>query len=465
VSLLAAAPTTNLSHHFQFLLYLVLESVDGASWAPSALTLLHRLLDIHSAATLAPLVPSLEGKAWLSWPPTSHNLQNTLPRRVRARMENCTARGVWALLFERTDAQVAEEEAKWSQWREEDEADRSEGGAKKGSTRSKGRSAASSKPSRAATVDSERTRGTRSRSRSAKNKDDDEGPTFELVSANGWLLLEFLVAFWAKDAAENGGRPEAFLSQLWRPGKDLSFDQADAALEIVRQAVYESTGADARVHRRLAASIIKFLVDAATGRDAKFHPRSLTTALLPLFREPRVSVFVSLLRSSLPSSPNAIAVPIMSYSALTHFLTHAIEDIAGVRSEREAQRQAKRRGKRTRADSSPDHFETDHGLAAPTVEYAISLLGLCADDVDDDGAEQSLTALKLALLTALASNVPSPLWTTVTEKPYALILRVIAVSSEGRARPNEENESILTESTIRLSASPSPSLPLSPSAA
>lgn len=433
---------------------------------------LYRLLDLHGAATLAPLIPSLEGKAWLAWPGMSHNLVNTQSRRLRARMENCTTRGVWALLFERTEAQIADEEAKWELWREEDEADAVEGeGSKRAKSKGKSKSAPTIKSSRGGTIDS--ARGTRSRSRSyagTRNVDEDERPAFEAVTPTGWLLLDFLVAFWTKDAAEHNGHPDAFLSQLWRPSTNLAFDLADAPLEIVRQAVYESTGADAIVRRRLAASLIKFLVDAATGKDARFHSQSLASVLLPLFREERVVVFIALLRSSLPAERNALPQPIMSYGAFTHFLTHAIEDAAGVRREREAQRLAKRRGKRARGDPSIDHFEED-GLAAPTVAYVISLLGLPAAEADDDAATKRMDALKIALVTALASNVPSPLWAKVTDTKYALLLRVVAAARDKAAkraveRASEENESLdslATESTLRRSSTP-PSLSLSPAA-
>jgi hypothetical protein len=429
---------THPRHHFQLLLYLVLEP-PGQRDAPPASTLLARSLDLFGSATLSPLIPALEGRTWLAWPHDAHCTADSYARRVRARIENCTGRGIWALVFEQTAAQRSEEEAKWNMIREED---------------GEGARRSPLKRSRTTTAEVERRRRRR-------RSEAEEGR--QRVAEEGWALLEFLVKFWNADAQKNGGVSPAFLAQLWRPSPQHQWDQAVAPIEIVRQAMRPSADASAR---RVTADLIKLLVSAATTSPPRFLPSNIVLALLPLF-DRHLPVFLATLRSAIPE-----------YAVLTHILAHAIEAAAGVRAEREAVR-------RRRKESS---FFEGPGLAPPTVEYTLKLLQLDARDVSDEdsdndsesesdeemeegdggetqtrkrkrptpspaarqaAADARIRTLKLALVTALAANVPSPLWED-TPKRYMSFVRIASRKSD---QMDEMDESQETEPTMPLGES------------
>lgn len=383
------------------------------------------------------------------------------------RMESATERGIWDLIFEQTEEEKLDEEERVHVVEVQNQRDsrraiilgkRSVRDAVKlpeykrrersitqlrreGSARSTRNSDGSGRATRASTR------------LPTPSEDDDEGEIDRRVSDHGWFILEFMVALWEKDAEENEVNPgvsSGFLSQLWRPNTNLPFDQANEVISIVRQAVYESTGAEGVVRRKLASSLLTLLVNAATSSKSKaqFVPRSLTLALLPLFADDRVSLFLSTLH--------------IPYQPLTHLLTHAIEETAGVRADRELEREKARRRNRGRTAATEDelsHFSPEKGpwstLPPPTVEYVLELLDL-------PSTEKRMYALKLALVSTLAREVPSPLWRNVPEK-FKPVVQLIQ-AQRLRDRQLGAQVSIATTATLPLDrGSTPPSLGLSPS--
>lgn len=346
--------------HIFILLYLVLEPPQAqVDTAPHALTLLYRLLDIHEASTLTPLIPSRSSSWatwWANWQP-----EGKLERRVRRRVEECKHDGIWPLIWAREPR-----ESKPST---------------RGTSRDKSR--ANSKANSSEEDEDEEME---------EEEEEEEVVAEKVVSDRGWEVLEWLVALWEKDAVTSAsGRSEAMVAQLGGPPKhDIPRDNADVPLAIIRQAFDDSgpsSFADTLRHRSSATSLLALLIGVATPPLAPFHQASLVFSLVQLLRT--------------ATTPLVAAFKTLPWQAHAHVFAHALEDAAGVRAKNEKARNTSR----ARRGGQVEQKGWEKGpWSPPTPEYALDLVALPPADRSDETAER-MGLLGASLVMRLVANV------------------------------------------------------------
>lgn len=349
--------------HVQLLLHLATSKEtqkEDLRRVPSPLTLLYRYLDLFGAHVI-PLLPHLHNGPtehdnprtpdWLAWLPNG-----ALERAVRSRVLQSTRHGIWTFLWEPIQRK------------------------------------------------SQRTPKKRKKRRADSDDEEDEA---RVLSEEGWMVLEWLVALWSTS-------PSAILDQLPKlPGAaKLQNDNASVPLAIVAAAFLPTdppTPLNVLYDRRATASkLLSLIIDLARPPKAQFHAQSLVLSLVALFRVPSKQI-------------PALCRAIPDWNARAHILAVVLEDAAGVRKEREAARRsavASRAGSRAasvagsrgalmtapRSRSTTVAVEDVQGktlstpFQAPDVDYALDLLSL-------EGDEHS-PAVAAELVSTLVANMP-----------------------------------------------------------
>ncbi|GFZ46930.1 hypothetical protein JCM24511_04156 [Saitozyma sp. JCM 24511] len=314
--------------HFQLLLYLAINPpLETTTQTP--LSLLSSILSSHSPGSLSALLPSAPSSsrgepAWFAW-----QAHSELERRVRTFLRPCVDEGIWGLLWQRQKGE---------------EGPRNDGG-KSGVGKGKGKAKAT-----------------------AADSDDEEEEEIEekVVSAKGWELLEWLLDLWEKDQQECVKGDESdesecaysrmLLDQFRRRGA-LQIDDAAAPLAVVRSAYSESgcpITAISSGRRSTVARLLSLLINTAICPNPPFHPGSLLLSLLSLLR----TLPLNSLRLLLPTLRD------LPPTVLSHLLTHAIEDLGGIRPSKASER---------RRDPWRD-FGDDRPFPAPKQEYVWTTL-------------------------------------------------------------------------------------------
>lgn len=328
--------------------------------APSPLQILHHLRDLHPAADVAGLIPHIVPRRerikrghdalppWLLWvwkdagSPVKGRIRGVLSpleRDVERAVRGCVEEGVWEMLWEEVEEDESQEESQEDDDEEEEE--------------------------------EEETAAKRRRLR-----------------PGAWDVLDFLVALWTQD--ESG--QALFLQQLKKPYADRLADDASAALSIVRAAFGlakaappATSMADTIRQRRIATELVHLLFAAASSPPS-FLPSALRSAMLQLMRHApadKLRLFLS-------------AVDRAHWREMAHVLSHAVEDVAGVRN---------LPGREKVRRFAPGE------LGAPEVGYALDLALLPPASPDGDAR---IAVLKAALLMTLLTHAgDSPAWAKV----------------------------------------------------
>ncbi|RSH89070.1 hypothetical protein EHS25_002736 [Saitozyma podzolica] len=319
--------------HFQLLLYLAINPpLETTTQTP--LSLLSSILSSHSSTSLSALLPCVPSSsrepAWFAW-----QAHSELERRVRTYLRPCVDEGIWALLWDRQKVEKGEKGLNGLR----NDAGRNGVGKGKGKARA-----------------------------NAADSDDEEEEEIEekVVSAKGWELLEWFLDLWEKDRQECAKSDESdgsgcaysrmLLDQFRRRGA-LQIDDAAAPLAVVRSSYSEAgyaVTATSSDRRSAVARLLSLLINTAICPNPPFHPGSLLLSLLSLLR----TLPLNSLRLLLPTLRD------LPPTVLSHLLTHAIEDLGGIRPSKTTER---------RRDPWRD-FGDDRPFPAPKQEYVWTTL-------------------------------------------------------------------------------------------
>lgn len=257
------------------------------------------------------------------------------------------------------------------------------------------------------------------------DSDADSGP--RTLSAEGWMLLEFLVALWVEEASSEG-RSAGLLAQLRPPmGGNMAHDDASAPLAVVRQAFNLASSSSSQPsptpllpdlyrRRKTAATLLALLMQLAAPPKPPFHTSTLTSDLVSLLRAPPgpLGTLLAALRTS----------PDLPPSTLAHILTLALEDALAMRAERARARKTKAAGLK------PGPW------AEPHVAYALELVGEVGHE--DVGASTSSRRTSGRSGRGRGSNGHSESETPSADEERAAVLAAHLITVLARLDPHDE---------------------------
>ncbi|WVO15246.1 hypothetical protein L204_102900 [Cryptococcus depauperatus] len=387
--------------HIQFVLHCASCPPAGID-SDLPISILNRLLSFHSPGAFADCIPCHPSNCsmhkmrqgslpqWLQW-----DYKRSSPHRaVYESMKRCLTLGIWGLLY--VNQGDFEEETKERESRKEGSKAKEE--------------------QQGYVQESPLKTGYRHNvNRDVDLEDSTAGE--RTISFQGWLLLEWLVAVWERDALEKSYSGQEgqlafspiFLQQLPRSPGMLQRDDAMVPLRIIRDAFQLPENGDAARRREVAVRLLNLLLSAAIYLSepipqsppkplipsiSSFHPSSLLSSLIHTF-------------SPLPSLFFIYSAPFLakhiSYRPLAHVYTLLIEEWAGLGKKKGEERQ-KLKQKR-KASGEINGFEQGwNGLNAPTLIYLCTgVLSLKPLHESSDNIYK-VNFIKLSLLTVLLSH-------------------------------------------------------------